>query len=69
MNAPRADANKSMADVEKTAVSLSGVLKGMITYYRIKKLTVWTPILFNAGSRFMLCLQGSYDTCLVTGLR
>lgn len=26
MNAPSADANKSIADVEKTAVSLSGIL-------------------------------------------
>jgi len=33
MNAPRAEANKSMADVEKTAVSLSGVLKDMVTYF------------------------------------
>jgi hypothetical protein len=32
MNAPRAEANKSMAEVEKTAVSLSGILKGFITY-------------------------------------
>ena len=58
-----------MADVEKTAVSLSGVLKGFITYYLIKKLTVWTVILFNAGSRFVHRLHGPYDTCLAIGLR
>jgi hypothetical protein len=32
MNAPRAEANKSMAEVEKTVVSLSGILKNFITY-------------------------------------
>jgi hypothetical protein len=32
MNAPRAEANKSMADVEKTAVSLSGILKNIVSY-------------------------------------
>jgi len=31
MNAPRAEANKSMAEVEKTAVSLSGILKIVFT--------------------------------------
>jgi len=29
MNAPRAEANKSIAEVEKTAVSLSGILTGI----------------------------------------
>jgi len=28
MNAPRAEANKSIADVENTAMSLSGILTG-----------------------------------------
>ena len=30
MNAPKADANKSIADVEKTAMSLSGILTGQV---------------------------------------
>lgn len=32
MNAPSAEANKSIADVEKTAMSLSGILTD---YYRV----------------------------------
>jgi len=38
MNAPRAEANKSMAEVENTAVSLSGILKSIVTYIRNKEI-------------------------------
>ena len=38
MNAPRADANKSMAEVENTAVSLSGILKSIVTYIKNKEI-------------------------------
>jgi hypothetical protein len=40
MNAPRAEANKSMAEVENTAVSLSGVLKSIATYIRNKEIDI-----------------------------
>ena len=36
MNAPKAEANKSMAEVEKTAVSLSGILNVLFLWLRIK---------------------------------
>jgi len=46
MNAPRADANKSMAEVEKTVVSLSGVLT---SFYDLNNagLTALMPFMFN----------------------
>ena len=40
MNAPRAEANKSMAEVEKTVVSLSGVLKSRIYFYLVAKVDI-----------------------------
>jgi tetratricopeptide (TPR) repeat protein len=51
MKAPRAEANRSMAEVENTAVSLSGILKGSGAYSCLPELTSRMMIMFNA------CLQ------------
>jgi hypothetical protein len=73
MNAPRAEANKSIAEVEKTAVSLSGILKGFSAVDHVKSdrllmLTSQIVFMFNA-----ICtvfeFQRTYDTYLENRLR
>ena len=51
MNAPRAEANKSIAEVEKTAVSLSGILTGYYCLVTVRQLTAWMAFMFNAVFR------------------
>ena len=53
MKAPRAEANRSIADVEKTAVSLSGILTDFYTFVVVWLLTPVMTIMFNAVSRNM----------------
>jgi hypothetical protein len=48
MNAPRAEANRSIAEVENTAVSLSGILKDLGVYHCLPELTSRMMIMFNA---------------------
>ena len=59
MNAPRAEANKSIADVENTAVSLSGILTDFYTFIVVWLLTPVMTFMFNAVLGDML------DSCNV----
>jgi hypothetical protein len=69
MNAPRAEANKSMAEVEKTAVSLSGILTNIITSIQEPGVDIRLDVYVQCGlksQQFFLAsgFHGPYDTYL-----
>lgn len=65
MKAPSAEANKSIAEVEKTAVSLSGILTDFYTFVVVWLLTPVMTFMFNAGFRD---ISDSFNDCGLYGV-